>query len=98
MVRYCGRDFSKEEMNQIRAMIADNPRQHRAGLSRLVCESLGWFKADGGLKEMSACVAMLRMQTDGLIQLPKPRHKLQRSPKLTHLCSRKLSHLMRTHL
>jgi len=75
MVRYCGRDFSEKEMRIIRALIADNPQQHRAALSRMVCEELGWFKADGGLKEMSARVAMLRMQTDGLIQLPKPRGK-----------------------
>jgi len=75
MVRYCGRDFSEKEMRIIHALIADNPQQHRAALSRMVCEELGWFKADGGLKEMSARVAMLRMQTDGLIQLPKPRGK-----------------------
>jgi len=67
MVRYCGRDFSKKEMEQIRALIADHPSECRAALSRRVCDHLGWFKADGGLKEMSARVAMLRMQTDGLI-------------------------------
>jgi len=75
MTRYCGRDFSKKEMEQIQALIADHPSESRAGLSRLVCEYLAWFKADGGLKEMSARVAMLRMQTDGLIKLPEPRHK-----------------------
>lgn len=75
MVRYCGRDFSNEEMQHIRALIVDNPSEHRAALSRMVCKYLGWFKADGGLKEMSARVAMLRMQADGLIQLPEPRRK-----------------------
>jgi len=73
MVRYCGRDFSKKEMEHIRALIADHPSESRAALSRMLCENLAWFKADGGLKDMSARVAMLRMQTDGLIQLPKPR-------------------------
>jgi hypothetical protein len=34
---------------------------------------LQWYKADGGLKEMSCRVAMLRMQADGLIHLPPPR-------------------------
>lgn len=34
---------------------------------------LSWYKADGGLKEMSCRVAMLRMQEDGLIKLPAPR-------------------------
>ena len=32
-------------------------------------------RADGGLKEISARVAMLRMQDDGLITLPPPRCK-----------------------
>ena len=33
----------------------------------MTCQALQWFKADGGSKEMSARVAMLRMQDDGLI-------------------------------
>jgi hypothetical protein len=36
---------------------------------------LQWYKADGGLKDISARVAMLRMQEDGLITLPPPRCK-----------------------
>ena len=72
-VRYCGRDFSDEELHQIRQLIAENPTCHRAQLSRMTCQALQWYKADGGLKEMSARVAMLRMQDDGLITLPPPR-------------------------
>ena len=70
--RYSGRDFSAEELVSIRALIADNPTCTRADLSRLACQALRWYKADGGLKEMSCRVAMLRMQDDGLIQLPAP--------------------------
>ena len=65
--RYCGRHFSEEELTQIRRLIAENPRSTRAALSRMSCRALEWYKADGGLKEMSARVAMLRMQADGLI-------------------------------
>ena len=72
MKRYSGRDFSAEELASIRALIADNPTCTRADLSRLACQALRWYKADGGLKEMSCRVAMLRMQDDGLIQLPVP--------------------------
>ena len=71
--RYCGRDFSAEDLAVIRALIADNPTCNRAQLSRLTCRALGWYKADGGLKEMSCRVAMLRMHDDGLIDLPAPR-------------------------
>jgi hypothetical protein len=73
MKRYCGRDFSESELTLIRALIAADPTRTRADLSRLACQSLHWLKPDGGLKEMSCRVAMLRMQRDGLIQLPPPR-------------------------
>ena len=73
--RYCGRDFSEHEITEIRRLIAEDPGRTRAELSRLSCRVLQWYKADGGLKDMSARVAMLRMQTDGLITLPPPRHK-----------------------
>jgi hypothetical protein len=70
--RYCGREFSLEELKQIRELIQHNPSKNRVTLSRDVCRMLSWYKADGGLKEMSCRVAMLRMQEDGLIQLPAP--------------------------
>lgn len=77
MKRYCGRDFSVEEQAQIIELIERNPSKHRTDLSRDVCRMLSWYKADGGLKEMSCRVAMLRMQDDGLIQLPEPRRTNQ---------------------
>ncbi len=73
MRRYCGRDFSAQELVIIRALIAEDPSRTRADLSRLTCQALHWYKADGGLKEMSCRVAMLRMQEDALIHLPPPR-------------------------
>ncbi len=78
-MRYCGRDFHQQELQQIRALIAEDSTRTRADLSRLVCAMLRWFKADGGLKEMSCRVAMLRMQDDELIQLPPPRRKRPQS-------------------
>jgi hypothetical protein len=85
-VRYCGRDFSPEALSQIRQLIAEDPKRSRAELSRLTCRTLQWYKADGGLKEMSARVAMLRMQDDGLINLPPPR--CQRPDPTVHLTDR----------
>jgi hypothetical protein len=72
MTRYCGRDFTNKELDQIRSLIKENPQFHRAKLSREVCQMLRWLKPDGKLKDMSCRVAMLRMQEDGLIELPKP--------------------------
>lgn len=72
--RYCGRVFSAAEIEQIRQLIAAHPTATRAHLSRLVCEHLGWEREDGGAKDMSCRVAMLRMHRDALLRLPPPRN------------------------
>ena len=72
--RYCGRDVGDDEIVRIRALTAE-PGTTRRALSLRVCEELGWRKPDGGLKEMSCRVALLRMQADGLVRLPAPRHR-----------------------
>jgi hypothetical protein len=70
--RYCGRDFSDTQLDKIRQIIASDERLNRVKISRRVCEVFGWHKPDGGLKEMSCRVALLRMERDGLIRLPSP--------------------------
>ncbi len=72
MTKYCGRIFNAAEMTQIRQLIIDHPEYHRLALSQHVCSMLQWYKPDGGLKEMSCRVVMLRMHADGLIVLPPP--------------------------
>ena len=84
--RYCGRDFTEDELTRICQLIAEDPGRNRAELSRLSCRALAWYKADGGLKEMSARVAMLGMHNDGLITLPPPRCK--RPDPTVHLTAR----------
>jgi hypothetical protein len=73
MRRYCGRDFSDQEIRRLRDLIVADPTRSRAQLSRLACRLLHWFKPDGGLKQMSCRVAMLRMHEEGLIRLPPAR-------------------------
>jgi hypothetical protein len=41
----------------------------------LFCERFNWKKRDGGLKDMSCRVAMLRMEKDGVIALPSPQRR-----------------------
>ena len=72
MVRYCGREFSAQEMELIRSIIAEDPSRHRLAISRVVCERLDWRRPNRELKDMSCRVAMLRMHRDGLIRLPAP--------------------------
>ena len=84
MKRYCGRNFSGEQIGQLRDLIADNPGRTRAQLSRSACRLLEWRKADGGLKQMSCRVAMLRMHREGLLQLPPPRNRKGGSGRIEH--------------
>ncbi len=71
-MRYCGREFTEIDVELIQRLLADNPDINRSKLSRLFCEAVSWRKADGGLKDMSCRVAMLRMHRDGHIELPLP--------------------------
>ena len=71
-MRYCGREFKAGEVELIKNIISSDPKLSRHRISKLVCEALHWYKLDGGLKDMSCRVALLRMQDDGLIQLPPP--------------------------
>ncbi len=88
MKRFCGRDFSGREMRRLCELIGEDPTRSRAQLSRLACQRLGWFKPDGGLKEMSCRVAMLRMHRQGLLQLPPPRNPKGGSGPIKHtFCS-----------
>ena len=76
--RYYGRDFSAEEMALLRALIAGPPPLNRHALSKEFCRRIGWFKPDGGLKDMMARVTMLTMHRDGLITLPPPKWRQNR--------------------
>lgn len=77
MTRYCGRDFSPKDLEQIRSLIKHNPKLNRTRLSEEVCRFLQWLKPDGKFKDMSCRVAMLRMDKDGLIRLPPSTRKKQ---------------------
>jgi Domain of unknown function (DUF4338) len=68
--RYCGRDFTPAELEQIRALAASLPT--RRAIADAVCDALAWHRADGQRKDMTARVALNRMHADGLITLPPP--------------------------
>ena len=68
--RYHGRNFTSEEIRALKSLIQGPPSLNRHQISREFCRLVGWYKPDGGLKDMAARVAMLRMERDGLIVLP----------------------------
>ena len=72
--RYHGRDFTADEMALLRALIAGPPALNRHALSKEFCRRIGWYKADGGLKDMMARVVMLgHAQRRGGSKLPPPK-------------------------
>ncbi len=73
-VRYCGRDFSAQELEAIRDIIDSPEKPNRAAIAKAVCQRLNWRKLDGGLKVMSCSVALKRMEADGWLNLPPPLH------------------------
>ncbi len=77
MRRCCG-GGTPEHIAQLAGLIADNQHATRAQLSRLACR-----KADGGFKEMSCRMAMLRLHREGLIRLPPPCNR-QGSSRVEH--------------
>jgi hypothetical protein len=78
MTIYCAREFSAADIKSIRDLIAQDPKLQRSALSRILCQLWGWTKPNGELKDMTCRVALLRMQADGLIELPPSRIKVVR--------------------
>ncbi|MGK5086417.1 DUF4338 domain-containing protein [Bdellovibrionota bacterium FG-2] len=88
-MRYRGREFSQDEVEKLREILAANATLSRSSISRLICEDLHWRMADGRLKEMACRVALLQMERDGVLTLPpllKPfKGKRRGLPKRTNL-------------
>lgn len=82
MYRYCGKDWSEDDVKRIGDLIAASPEALREHISRLVCAAFEWRRPNGEFKLMSCKVAMLRMHRDGLIKLPPPRNGM-RPPRRT---------------
>lgn len=70
---FCGREFTPQDFKLIHGIIKKNPNKSRYFLSKEVCKILNWYKADGGFKDMSCRVAMLKMHREELITLPAPK-------------------------
>ena len=47
MTIYCARDFSVEDIQTIRDLIAQDQKLQRSALSRKLCQLWGWTKPNG---------------------------------------------------
>jgi hypothetical protein len=70
--RYCGRDFSEDDLALVRRLAETLPT--RRAIADALCDELSWVRLDGRRKDMSARVALVRMEADGLVTLPPPKN------------------------
>lgn len=68
-----GQEFSDELLAKLRQTVVSEPSLSRAVLSRRVCQWLNWRGPNGRLKEMSCRVALLKLERQGVIELPASR-------------------------
>jgi hypothetical protein len=82
-----GRMFSNDDILWLKTTISNQIDICRENLARSFCQHAGWYKPDGGLKDMSCKMALLKLQKMGLLTLPAPRSKnnCSRKPQRTHL-------------
>jgi hypothetical protein len=69
-VRVCGRTFTPELIRHLAEMIAGNPRIKRGVLAEEVCRHLSWRSLTGRPALSSARVALRKLESRGLLQLP----------------------------
>lgn len=72
----CSHPFGEEQLTIIRNLLdAREDGVTRSEIARRVCEALQWRNQQGGLKEMGARVALLKLHRAGWIDLPEPIHR-----------------------
>ena len=68
--RFCGREFTGEEVSLIQEVITTCAGISRTELANTICELLDWKRAGGGLKETECRELLERMARQGLLVLP----------------------------
>lgn len=63
--RYCGREFTEDELEVVRGLVSSLPT--RRAIADAVCDELSWLRPDGRRKDMSARVALLRIDRKSVV-------------------------------
>ena len=69
-----GRVFRQSEVVLIRRIIRDHPTWGRTRISQRVCTELDWVQLNGLPKERACRIALTRLDSLGLVDLPPPRY------------------------
>ena len=73
--RYRGRTVTAEEIDFIRALIAEDPKASRRRLSARLCEAWQWKQANGAPRDMVCRGLLLMLHRAGEIELPAIRFR-----------------------
>ena len=75
LLRYRGRTVTRDDVQQIRALVAAHPRQSRRALSETLCSAWNWRQANGASRAMVCRGLMLALWRAGHIELPAVRRR-----------------------
>jgi hypothetical protein len=79
--KYRSRELDQQDIRFIRAIILEHHQRGRSYISRALCEAWQWVQPNGKLKECAARDLLLRLEEQGLIELPKrlrPKNNLKK--------------------
>lgn len=75
-IRYRGRIYTEQHVEDVRELIARNPRESRFFLSKELCRLWNWTQPNGTLKDMICRGLLLHLHREGLITLPPKKREL----------------------
>jgi len=81
LYRIRGRQIGADDLQDIRATIADHWARGRSAISRLLCERWNWRQPNGQLKEMACRALLLSLETKGAVELPPRQMESFRAPR-----------------
>jgi hypothetical protein len=80
-VTFCGRTFTAQEVELMRAVAQDYAGLGVTEIARTVCELLDWKRPNGGLKNHECRQLLERLQAGGILTLPALRHLGGKGPR-----------------
>lgn len=78
--RYRARQLGIQDIRFIQALVSKHYQRGRSHVSRTLCEAWQWIQPNGKLKEYAARDLLLRLEEQGLIELPprlRPKNNLK---------------------
>ena len=79
--RYRAREFTYQDIEDIRHTVALHASRGRSHISRVLCQQWHWVQPNGKFKEYAARDLLLRLEEQGYIKLPprlRPKNNLKR--------------------